>query len=133
MKWLISIARSVLNRIRGLSADARARKEEKPHRVRFERVEDFHEHLSPDTLYVAGEEPHVWAAALLCPCGCGDTIYLNLLEDETPRWTLHHERNGAVSLRPSVWRTKGCRSHFFVRHSRIEWCRFEHGGRVDEF
>jgi len=71
------------------------------------------------------EDPHLWAAAMLCPCGCGDKIHLNLLEDDSPCWSLRQERDGAVSLRPSVWRTKGCRSHFFIHNSRIDWCRFE--------
>jgi hypothetical protein len=133
MKWLATIAQSVLDRISGFRRRARGRKREKPHRIRYERVEDFPQQFHPDTLYVAGEDPYLWAAAMLCPCGCGDTIQLSLLEDESPCWRLCHEGDGAVSLRPSVWRTKGCRSHFFVRRSRIEWCRFETGdssGRI---
>jgi hypothetical protein len=131
LSWLVSLAHSVLDRIASLRR--RGKKRDKPHSIRYERVENFPERLKPDTLYVAGEDPHLWAAAMLCPCGCGDTIHLNLLEDENPHWSVHHERSGAVSLRPSVWRTKGCRSHFFVRSSRIEWCRFEAGepsGRI---
>src|SRR5438477_8035918 len=40
---------------------------EKKKRIRYERVEDFPERLQPATLYVAGEEPHMWRAAMLCP------------------------------------------------------------------
>ncbi|MFX8036043.1 DUF6527 family protein [Acinetobacter baumannii] len=26
------------------------------------------------------------------------------------------------TLSPSIWRSKGCRSHFFVREGLIVWC-----------
>ena len=65
----------------------------------------------------AGQE---WVAAMLCPCGCGDTIELMLLHSVAPRWDLHVDR-GLPTLDPSVWRTAGCRSHFWVRHGRIVW------------
>jgi hypothetical protein len=91
-------------------------------RIRYERVEDLPDHLEAKTLYVAGEEPYTWAAALLCPCGCGEVIQLNLLKQARPCWRVRLDRRGLVTLRPSVWRTKGCRSHFVIRKSRVEWC-----------
>jgi hypothetical protein len=90
-------------------------------RIRWERVEEFPETLKAWTLYVAGDESHPWAAAILCPCGCGDLVQLNLLHRATPFWRIRHHRNGAVSVLPSICRTKGCRSHFFIRDSRIDW------------
>ena len=36
--------------------------------------------------------------------------------------TATFQSDGSVSLMPSVWRQKGCRSHFFLRHGRIDWC-----------
>jgi len=91
-------------------------------RISFERVEDLPDTLKPETLYVAGDGPHTWAAAMMCPCGCGDIIQLNLMKQARPCWTVRCHRDGTVSLIPSVWRTKGCQSHFFVRQSRIQWC-----------
>ncbi|WP_425373246.1 DUF6527 family protein, partial [Klebsiella pneumoniae] len=29
---------------------------------------------------------------------------------------------GRPTLYPSIWRTTGCRSHFWVRIGRIHWC-----------
>lgn len=81
--------------------------------------------LKAFTMYVAGEEQHLWAAAMLCPCGCGDVIELNLLKQASPCWSVRLHADGSVSLVPSVWRSKGCRSHFLVRHGRIGWCRSE--------
>jgi len=42
-------------------------------------------------------------------------------------------RDGTITLKPSVWRTKGCRSHFLVRNSRIDWCRSEFGSARGRF
>jgi hypothetical protein len=127
MKWFDALSQSVRGAIAGVRHWAGARTRRGP-RIRFQHVEDLPDSLQPATLYVAGEEPHLWAAAILCPCGCGEVIHLNLLEDATPSWTLRHHRDGSVTVLPSVWRTKGCRSHFFIRNSRIVWCRFEGEG-----
>ena len=62
-----------------------------------------------------------WAAGLNCPCGCGDVIELMLLADVDPRWTLEIDDLDRPSLTPSVWRTVGCRSHFWVRRGQVEW------------
>lgn len=64
-----------------------------------------------------------WMAGMRCPCGCGDTIELMLLAGTTPRWDLCIDRRGRPTLYPSVHRTAGCRSHFWVRAGRITWCR----------
>ena len=124
MRWFDAISESVRSAISDLRHWARTKTRRSP-RLRYEHVEDFPDSLKPATLYVAGQEPHLWAAALLCPCGCGEVIHLNLLEDASPSWTLRHHGDGYVTLMPSVWRTKGCRSHFFIRNSRIEWSRFD--------
>jgi hypothetical protein len=89
---------------------------------RAEVVEDFPEHLRARLVYIAGEGGHAWAAAMVCPCGCRDIIHLNLLPDVSPRWQLVMHDDGSVTLHPSVWRQKGCRSHFFVRAGSIAWC-----------
>lgn len=100
----------------------------------IERVEDFPDAPKANILYVAGEGEHVWAAALICPCGCGEQIQLNLLKAASPRWTLHQDTAGQPSLKPSVWRRKGCRSHFFLRGGKIVWCRSDVGiGREDSY
>lgn len=67
----------------------------------------------------AGQE---WSVAMLCPCGCGDTIEMMLLRSVKPRWDLHVAR-GLPTLTPSVWRNVGCRSHFWVRRGRVVWVR----------
>lgn len=78
--------------------------------------------LRPRTLYVVGENGHRWFAAFLCPCGCGAVIQASLLPNSRPHWQLSEHLDGTVSLHPSVWRTKGCRSHFVLKRGRIRWC-----------
>lgn len=85
-------------------------------------VDDVPRVVVPGTLYIAGENGHTWFASMRCPCGCKATIQLNLLPDTRPCWTLSTQKDGRVSLSPSVWRKIGCRSHFFVRRGRVEWC-----------
>jgi Family of unknown function (DUF6527) len=63
-----------------------------------------------------------WCVGLRCPCGCARTIELLLISEAKPRWDLITDRRGRPSLFPSVWLRGGCRSHFWLREGRIEWC-----------
>ena len=48
------------------------------------RMEEFPDHLEPGKVYLAGEGDNIWAAAMICPCGCGEVIELNLLKQTRP-------------------------------------------------
>jgi hypothetical protein len=91
-----------------------------PYRAVF--VEELPERLEPKKLYVEGEAGHVWAVAMVCPCGCGQALTMNMLPDAYPRWKLTVHDDQSVTMHPSVWRQVGCKSHFFLRHGMIEWC-----------
>jgi hypothetical protein len=93
-----------------------------PALYRASQVEEFPDSLKPLTVYLAGELGNLWAAAMLCPCGCGEKIELNLLKQVRPCWSAEQHADRSITLMPSVWRQKGCRSHFFVRRGRIDWC-----------
>jgi len=71
---------------------------------------------------LARDDNEDWCVGMRCPCGCGDTIELMLICEVNPRWTLSVDEDGLPSLKPSVWKKTGCRSHFWVKHGRIEWC-----------
>lgn len=77
--------------------------------------------LARHTIYLVEEDGYREQAALLCPCGCGHVIQLNLLTDERPCWTATTHADGTVSLHPSVWGKKGCRSHFWIRRGKVQW------------
>ena len=85
-------------------------------------VDELPDSLVPHRLYLIGSGIP-WSAALLCPCGCGEVIQISLLPDDSPSWTFKSDRDGLPVLSPSIWRTKGCRSHFFLRHGSVEWCK----------
>ncbi|WP_373276366.1 DUF6527 family protein [Sphingomonas agri] len=60
---------------------------------------------------------------MVCPCGCQTTIQLSLVPNDRPRWRAQVAENGIISLSPSVWRTRGCGSHFVVRDGKIRWAK----------
>lgn len=76
----------------------------------------------PRTLYIVQEDGFVEMAAMICPCGCGRVLQMNLLPDERPYWSVQHHPDGTSTLNPSVWRKTGCQSHFWFRQGRIIWC-----------
>lgn len=80
------------------------------------------DHPATRTVHVVGEGGHLWFASFSCPCGCGETIKVSLLKTGRPRWSVTEHWDGTVSLRPSVWRQRGCKSHFWLRRGKIHWC-----------
>lgn len=77
--------------------------------------------LKSRTLYVIKDDGLPWSAAMICPCGCGTKLEMNLLTDERPCWKYSAGKDGRASLHPSVWRKIGCKSHFWLRKGRIVW------------
>lgn len=77
--------------------------------------------LKKHTLYIVAEDGFEEQAAMLCPCGCAQILHMNLLPDDRPLWRVTRHADGSASLRPSVWRKKGCRSHFCFRSGRVIW------------
>lgn len=88
-----------------------------------QRVDDLPDQPSPFVVYIAGSGENVWAASMVCPCGCEEIIELNLLKQVRPQWQVSEDPDGSVSIHPSVWRNSGCRSHFILRQGAIHWCR----------
>jgi len=83
---------------------------------------DLPETIRPQEVYLVGENGYLWYVAMLCPCGCGETLQLSCLPNARPRWSVTCHPNQTISLHPSVARTKGCRSHFFLKRGHIIWC-----------
>jgi hypothetical protein len=85
------------------------------------RVAEPPDNADAHVVYLIGDTPAPWCASLRCPCGCGETISLSLIPEDRPKWRARTHFDGTISLHPSIWRTKGCRSHFFIVRSRIIW------------
>ncbi len=79
--------------------------------------------LSKRVLYIVQEDGFIEQAAMLCPCGCGKVLHMNLISDERPCWEVQQHKDKTATLHPSVWRQKDCRSHFWFRKGRVYWCK----------
>src|SRR5579863_4571822 len=87
--------------------------------ARVESMNDLPNRLK-ESVYIVGKFKPKWVV-LACPCGCGDRIDVNLMENRQPFWRLSME-DGQVTLHPSLWMPKEkCGSHFWIRKNRIEW------------
>ncbi len=78
--------------------------------------------LSRRTLVLARDDGEDWCVGMRCPCGCGEVIELLIVPEAKPRWNITTDTKGRPSLSPSVWRQKGCRSHFWLKNGRVHWC-----------
>ena len=95
-----------------------------PTKVRWqsEYVEELPDDPQKGIVYLVKEGEQVWLAVLRCPCGCNSVIQLCCIRKSRPSWRYQINSDGGVSLHPSVWRTTGCKSHFFIRDGKIRWC-----------
>lgn len=76
-----------------------------------------------EMLIVGGPGYKKWAY-LLCPCGCGAVTMLRLSPPTArPRWRVTLDRFNRPSVYPSVWRTEGCRSHYWIAAGTLVWVR----------
>jgi len=79
-------------------------------------------HLPRKNLVLAREDGEDWCVGLLCPCGCGRTIELQVFPEARPSWQLAVDNKNRPTLHPSVWVKDGCKSHFWLRKGKVFWC-----------
>lgn len=84
-------------------------------------VEDDPAVMDRNTVYIFDNMGYQWQLMLLCPCGCGDVLYANLVPDHYPYWVFRIDRRNRISVYPSFNRKDRCRSHFFITNGRIDW------------
>jgi hypothetical protein len=83
--------------------------------------EELPDALADQTIYLIGQPNAPWLITFKCPCGCNKIIHLNLLKEADPCWSYRITSKKKIHISPSVWRTNGCKSHFFIRGSKIDW------------
>jgi len=85
--------------------------------MQYEFVESFPETLAQGVLYVS--MPYA-TATHRCACGCGNEVVTPFSPTD---WQLQFD-GVSVSLTPSIgnWNFP-CRSHYFIRHNRVQWAR----------
>lgn len=88
---------------------------------KYQFVDDVPDQLRSGTVYLVGNQGYYWQNVMLCPCGCQQVLYMNLMDDYDPYWK-YVIQGKTISLNPSVNRLVGCKSHFFLRKGKIEWC-----------
>ena len=69
---------------------------------------------------VRGGDKDKWLL-MLCPCGCGQQIALNLMPSHSPQWKVSIYSPQRFSIHPSVDATS-CGAHFWLRDGRVIWC-----------
>ncbi len=112
MNWLVQLLKRLWEEIFGQS---------QPAYQHYLVESDLPQKLKKQAIYIVHENGYFEHASMICPCGCGETLHMNLIPDEHPYWKFIQHSDDTISLHPSVWRMKGCRSHFFFRHCKILW------------
>ena len=79
--------------------------------------------LKSRNLYLAQEDGENWAVAFKCPCGCGDRLELQLIAELVPHWKLLSGDERHPTIHPSIWRSDGCKSHFWIKSGSVHWCK----------
>lgn len=79
--------------------------------------------IKPNCLYLEKRGDKNRWVYLKCPCKCNETISINLMKSAYPNWNIRINNGDNVTLYPSVDKTTGCKSHFFIRNSTIVWAR----------
>jgi Family of unknown function (DUF6527) len=117
LKWLVAIWRWLTRLVTGGSIGQKSA----PYRT-FKVHDALPSNLEENILYVVEDDGYLEQAAMLCPCGCGRALHMNLLTDERPCWRLTQHTDGTATLYPSVWRKKDCGSHIWFRKGQVFWC-----------
>lgn len=114
------ILKKIINWFFGLF---KSKKEFKNDLFKLEIVRELPENPKNKIFYIEGDKikNDFWYGFLLCPCGCKETITLNLINDAKPCWNVSIVENN-FSVSPSIWKIKNCKSHFWIRDRKIFWC-----------
>ena len=80
------------------------------------------EDIAGGQLYCVSNANGAKWALFKCPCDCGSVVTLSLQAVHRPHWRLTRAHADRPTLYPSVWRDKGCLSHFWVRDGCVYWC-----------
>jgi len=70
--------------------------------------------------------PRFDAVKFMCPCGCGEQVYLhgNREHEGKTGWDITL-KDDKITLSPSIGspiKRKLCGAHYFIKENRIEWC-----------
>lgn len=90
--------------------------------VKFLDQTPSNETVLPQEFYVVEAKGEPYWALFRCPCGCNEVVTLPMRAPHQPRWRVDVGEGGRPVLHPSVWRNRGCLSHFWIKHGRVLTC-----------
>lgn len=70
-------------------------------------------HLDEGVVYISRKYD---LAIHLCPCGCGEEVVIPISKNG---WSLTEE-NGLITLHPSILNRFECKSHYYIRDSKVD-------------
>lgn len=76
----------------------------------------FEDNIDPRFIYLIGDPLYI--GIFKCPCGCGEDTHINFIKD-TDCWDVVIDKNGFATITPSILRTIGCKSHFYIKHGLV--------------
>src|SRR5260221_6064773 len=79
--------------------------------------------LKSNTFYIERRVTKDKWLHFLCPSNCNEKLSVNLMKSMSPSWELNYMNNHTLSLYPSINKTDGCKSHFFIINSQIIWAK----------
>jgi hypothetical protein len=85
-------------------------------------VDEVSDRPNKKIIYLITHQGYCWQIFMICPCGCRKLLYINAVEEHRPYWRFDIDNQDRIFLYPSIHRQVGCKSHFFVRNSKIDWC-----------
>lgn len=80
--------------------------------IELSETEYIPEQMEDGVVYVG--RPYC-SAGLLCPCGCGDKIFLRIESNVHPCWNITGN-----TIDPSIKRLDGCLSHFVIKNGEVQ-------------
>lgn len=91
-------------------------------KYKIEKVQDALDNYSSRRIYLIKDiGQKAWLIQFKCPCGCNTIVNLNLIENASPRWRYFIDKKKRITIRPSVNRLVGCKSHFNIVDGKVFW------------
>jgi len=117
LKKLFNWIKSLFSKKQTLKKDV----DKRIHHYGYEFTDDVPNVVEPGIIYLIQNQGYCWQSVMSCPCGCKSDLFMNHVEDFKPNWTHQISEKNLITLYPSVDRTVGCKSHFWVTDGKIIW------------
>lgn len=78
------------------------------------------------TVVIVGNKSVKKWAIMKCPCGCNEVLTLSLMKSYTPNWSIEVDKRNRITFSPSIWKSDGCRSHFFLEKGKLVWAKHQY-------